>query len=314
VHGGEGEDEGEGEKANVKLIEIEGLELDGDDSPLRQSAATALEQGLRFVEAHGDELARLRTHALLQAGPIERALAAVEARQQGDGSYAPLGLAAGGAPGLAEASADGLPDALLGTLEALITIGDLAARAAKSGASLQRAAEYLESAQLEDGSWGAAASTPESRIFATGMLAGYLGRTRIVRQGVLIDAGEFMGEVWHPDLIAGRSWPLLTSFGCFFCSVEHEESDAALQWIGRELEKGYRSRSYDANETLRSLLHCDAMAIPGTTLDPAEMLGALVDEQASDGGYAQLSGNPPAGRVTPTIDAMLAMLRLCTAL
>jgi hypothetical protein len=298
----------------MTIIQITGADTDGGDEALRHAAASALEQGLAFVECHADPLSQLRTHALLEAAPVREAAAAIDERQCPDGSFQLLGLSAGGGPGLAEALAEGLPESLVGTLEALVALGDLGEQSAKSGTALEAAAEFLQSLQLSDGSWGVADEVPARRIFMTGMLAGYLGRTRVVRPHVLQDAGEFLGGQWTSDIITGRSWPALTAFACFFCSVEHDESDAALQWIGRELEKGYRSRTYDANETMRSLLHCDAMAIPGTTLDPREVLAALVEEQAGDGGYAQLSGNPPAGRVTPTIDAMLSLIRLCAVL
>lgn len=282
-----------------------------DASPedrLRLRAATALERGLAFVERHGDAFAVLRTHALLGARPVADCVAAVAGRVDAEGVVAPLGLAAQGAPGLAELAADGEASALVGAVEALVVLADAGALAAPCVAPV---ADHLAGIQLEDGSWGRAGAPDEARLFATGMLAGHLARTLVVRPEVLARAGAFLEGLWSPERVSGRSWPALAAFGAWYSSASDDTADAALQWIGRELERGHRQGVYDAVHTVRVLLHCDASAVPGAALVPAALLEALLGEQGEDGGFAELAIGPDAVRVGPTIDAMLGTIRLC---
>jgi hypothetical protein len=179
---------------------------------------------------------------------------------------------------------------------------------------VESAAVFLASVQLEDGSWGQPSEPAGNRIFATGMLAGMLGRTRVVRPEVLDAAGDFLGELFSPDLISGRRWAGLTAFGTFFANVGHDLADSALQWVGRELERGFRTRIYDASSTLRTLLHCNALAVPGATLDPFLLLTDLLGEQAADGGFEELASGVDAARVEPTLDALLGIIRICEVL
>ena len=58
----------------------------------------------------------------------------------------------------------------------------------------------------------------------------------------------------------------------------------------------------------------DAQAMPGATFDVAELLSRILEEQAGDGGFAELSLEGPASRTTQTFDAMLGIVRLCAAL
>jgi hypothetical protein len=278
---------------------------------LRHDAASALERGLGFMKRHASELALLRTHVMLGAEPAEALVTRVEALQRRDGAFMPLGLAEGGAAGLVQEREQGMSEPLLGTLEALIVLSDASALASDC---IEGAARFARAQQLPDGSWGPADRKGADRLFATGLLAGTLGRTRVVRPDVLESAGEFMGTLWDPDLVEDRDGCRLAAFACFFSSVSHDLSDGALQWIGRELEKGFRSRTIDAPATLRVLLHCDASAVPGARLDAIELLRQTLDEQGPDGGFAELSSGGPLARVEPTFDCMLGIIRLCGTL
>ena len=64
----------------------------------------------------------------------------------------------------------------------------------------------------------------------------------------------------------------------------------------------------------RAELWSDAQALPGATFDVTELLERLLEEQAGDGGFAELSASGPAARTTQTFDAMLGIVRLCSAL
>ena len=71
-------------------IFIQGPGESGASDALKQRAATALEQGYLFVEAHGDPLARLRCQAAIEAIAPQVVVQAIEERQASDGSFARL--------------------------------------------------------------------------------------------------------------------------------------------------------------------------------------------------------------------------------
>ena len=275
---------------------------------VRERAATALERGLAFVDAHGTPLARLRARALLGAVTAESCALEVAGQQRPDGSFPPLGLAEGGAPALAGLEQSGLDEAGRGTLEALVVFSDLRTQ---HHPCIEGAARFMQSVQGVDGSWGLAETSPEARIVPTGMVAGLLGPTRVVRPEVLESAGEFLEGLFNLERVSALGWPVLTAFGLFFTHVGHEISDTALQWIGRELERGQQRRAWETVLTVRTLLHCQGSAIPGATLDPFLLVTDLLGEQGPDGGYAELAPGEDALRVEPTLDAMAGTIRLC---
>jgi hypothetical protein len=281
-------------------------ELSLEDA-LRHRAASALEAGLAFIERHGDALAVLRVHALLGVCPVADCVSEIARRVGPDGAVAPLGLAVQGAPGLADLL-DGPGTAILGPLEALIALADLGALHAPCVEDIARRLGVL---QHDDGSWGDLQAPAPTRIFATGLLAGQLSRTRVARPELLDRAGRFLASMWSPDRVSGRAWPAIAGFGAWYSSTGDDLADEALQWIGRELQRGNEKGVYDAVHTVRVLLHCDASAVPGAALVPAALLEALLDEQAADGGFAELTPGPDAVRVVPTLDAMLGAIRLC---
>ena len=296
--------------------EDEGVSLEGPgpgaspEEKLRYRAAEALERGWAFIDRHGDEFARLRARILLGAEPPEAGLSAVEAVWATADAPPPLGLGRQGAAGLAPfAQAHPVP-AWLGGLEALISLSDFDALGAPV---VGRVADFLTSLQSEDGGFGQRSDSESERILATGLIAGHLARTRVVRPKVLSDAAHFMSNAWSPSLVGGRAWSLVAAFGCWFSSVGDQDdlADGALQQVGRELERGFRQGTYDAAGTVRVLLHCDASAVPGAGLVPGELLEALLSEQGEDGGFAELVDGPDALRVMPTFDAMLGTIRLC---
>lgn len=276
---------------------------------LKESAATALEQGYRFVDAHGDPLARLRGQAAVEAIAPEEVVRAVEARQAGDGSFAPLIPTP---PGRWQMELDEwrAPARVVGTLEALAM---LAVQKSLVLPSVEAAVGFLSAAQNPDGSWGegGGAERPEVRLFGTGRIAGLLGRTRSVRPAVLDRASEFLAGLWAPERVEGGSWGAITGFANFFTNVHHDLSDAALQWCGREIERGFRTRVFEAGLVARVLFDCDVAMLPGATLSPVELLEGLLSEQARDGGWGELEPGGLPARVEPTLDAVMAIPRLC---
>jgi hypothetical protein len=289
------------------VIRIEGVPDESSVQAQRERAATALEQGLDFVKSHGDAFALRRAHVMLGAEPVDALLAEVAAHAPPGPAPVLLGLAESGAPGLCDEREAGLDPGLLVCLEALVLLSDLGSLHAPC---VEPIANHLLAVQQDDGSFGDPSWPAERRIFTTGMLAGLLGRTRVVRPQLLDDAGVFLAGLWAPERVEGRAWPALTAFGVYFSSVGHDLSDEALQWVGRKLERGYRSRVYDAASTLRVMLLCDATAMPGSTIGPDELLRDLLAEQGLDGGFAELSPGGPRSRITPTLDSMLGIIRL----
>jgi len=275
--------------------------LEGDLGGLRERAATALERGLAFVEAVGDSFAELRALVALQANDASELVAEVESRQAEDGSLMPLGLAAGGALGFDSLYLRDPHSPLLGALEALAVLADARALAAPPVSRLEA---WLRGVQGADGSWGGS--------FETGMIAGFLGKTRVVRPAVLEGAGAWLVENFSPDAVEG-DWSTLAAYAHFFTNVHHDAADDVLQWCGRATEKAFRARRDEGLATTRILLYCEAAALPGASLEPTELLERILSEQGGDGGFAELSGAPPAGRVSQTIDALVAIPRLCQA-
>ena len=279
---------------------------------LRHQAAGALEKGLGFVSTHGGAMALLRAHVLLGAEPVEVLTAAIGEYQTDRGGFLSLGLSEGGAVAFSETFAEaGVSPEVSGTIEALSALSDLGELHTPC---VEAATVFLADEQADDGGWGDPALPADSRLFVTGMLTGLLGRTRVVRPVVLTRAANFMDSLWSRDRIADRAWPALTAFAVFFSSVDHDQADGALQWIGRELETGYRRRVYDAATTLRTLLHCQALGLPGASIEAPALLDDLLNEQGADGGFAEFTQGDDRARVEPTLDAMLGILRLCSVL
>jgi hypothetical protein len=303
------------------VIQIGGLDGSSeigevDDSEaivaLRERSATALEGGLRFVEDYGDELAVLRAHVVLEVAEPSQVIDPLSERQQEDGSFEPIGFVFSGAR-MAELRTPSMDAGLVGTLEALAVLADVRGL---TGPAAERAVEHLTRVQRKDGSWGHGnEAASEDRLFASGMLAGYALRTPFVRPEVVEWAGRFLTGLWAPERVEGGRLASIVAFAHFFANGGAPDlSDEALQWCGRELERGFRSHRFEAVETLRALFYCDARALPGATFDSVELLDRLLGEQAADGGFAALDPGGPPGRVAPTVDALMAIRALCQGL
>ena len=315
---------------SIVHLELQGAEGvgggTGGDAPqieaLRMRAAETLERAYGFLENQSDSWALLRAQVLCGARPAREISDRMVAIQAPDGRL-PIGtLVSGGAPGFPGIDPAGL-DApgvgLVGTLEALLIAADARSMHAEW---VEAAVRFLEGRQSEDGAFrlssrsdeGARAADEQVDVFWTGMIAGVLGRTPLSRPSRLEAAGAFLAARFEPEAVEDDGYPALLAYSHFFTNVAHDLSDEALQWCGRALEKGFRSRRVDAVSTLRVLLTCDAQAMPGANFDVTELLEALLAEQARDGGFAELSPGGPAARTTQTFDAMLAVVRLCGAL
>jgi hypothetical protein len=261
----------------------------------------------------------------LEAASQGECVEAVARHQREDGSFDPLGFVFSGAT-IAELRAARVSRPLIGTLEAFSVLADV--RALASGCA-ERAVEFLTRMQRSDGSYGYSnpaaerAATDEAswgeavsdRLFLTGMFAGFAARTPYVRPEVLTSAATFLRRLFGPDRIEQGGWGTIAAFAHFYANGgDGELADEALQWCGRELERGFRTHRFEATQTIRVLLYCDSRALPGATFDIVELLDRLLEEQAGDGGFAPLDPAGPPGRVAPTLDALIAIRALCRAL
>jgi len=282
----------------------------GDDDlvALKQRSAAALEQAFGFLEREAGRAELDRARVLMGVDPADAWIESWVGEASAEGALPVQGLFAGGAAGGPDLEPESPPAALLGTLESLMVLADADRLRAPC---VEPAALYLRSVQNDDGSFGDEDLPEPMRLFVTGLIAGLLGQTTVVRPDLLLAAGEWLGPRFSPEAVEGGRWSAITAFAVFFSNVAHDRSDEALQWCGRELERGFRTGRFDAAMTLRALLHCDALAMPGASLDPVELLDRLLGEQAGDGGFAELAAGGRPARITPTVDAIHAIVSLC---
>lgn len=288
---------------------------DGDDGgsedalvALKERAASVLEGAFGFLEREAGRPQLDRARVLMGVDPMDAWLEGLEATQSADGALPPQGVFEGGGTGAGDLEGLSPPAAIAGSFESLLVIADAGGLERRF---VERAGLYLMNQQNDDGSFGDAATPAPMKIFLTGMIAGLLGQTTHVRPDLLHAAGAWLDPLFSPEAVEGGNWSAITAFGTFFSNVGHDRSDEALQWCGRELERGYRIGRFDACSTVRALLYCDALAMPGAQLDPLELLEQLLGEQAGDGGFAELSPGGVPARITPTVEAIHAIVSLC---
>ena len=278
-----------------------------DATALKERAAGALERGLGFVREHGNSLSILRAHVALQAEPVSAWVEALGALQASDGSFAPFAPPVRGLVGrtLAEHGAD---PRLAGTLEGL---GLLADARQQDAAVAEASIRFVESLQGEDGAFAATAGDETAAIVVTGLAAGSLGRSRYSRPEVLRAAGDWLGERFDPDRVEQGHQAERTAFAMYYANAPDDLADEALQWCGRELERGFRSHALEALAVMQVLLVCQVGSLPGASFAPEELLERLLSEQAGDGGFDALAADGAPARVASTIDAMRAVIGLC---
>lgn len=244
----------------------------------------------RFVAQWGDEPAVARASVLVGAESFGSARSTLESWAERSGVLR--------APGGVDPVA---------ALPVLAGLADL--RALDSALAI-RIAEALAKVQAEDGSFGAEGSDEEERVFTTGRLAALLSGLRSVRRRLLERAADYLAGRFSPERVAGFAWRPLAAYTPLFTNVEHERGDDVLQWCGRELERGFRARRFDAVQTARIWVDCGAAALPGARVNADEIVLALLAEQTSDGSWLLPDGREPSARVDHTLDGLTALMRL----
>ncbi|NNL68062.1 MAG: hypothetical protein HKP30_17570, partial [Myxococcales bacterium] len=199
------------------------------------------------------------------------------------------------------------PDALL---DALGILDDLDQLATGPGSPVEAVVRAATARLRDDGSFGAEDAPAAERIVATGMLGGYLVKTLMLRPRIERAIDGFLCRSWDPDRVKTGAWEPIAAYAHWFSLVDSELSDPALQWCGRELDRGFRTRQFDALRTGRVFVLCHAVALPGASLASEEVCEALCNEQTEDGGFAlsarALAGDP----VGAALDAMTVLVRV----
>ncbi len=252
------------------------------DATPRADARAAMQRALAFVESAGDELSIARARSLFDPQSAARVIELLRSPE--------------------------FPPPLSRSLRTLAILDDIRCT---NASAVESACEQLAASQHGDGSWSDGKHAPEQeRILNAGMIAGYLAKTPFVRQSTLDLAADYLAARFEPDRVKGPPWAANAAYFHCFALVGHAQSDAILQWCGRELERGFRTKLNDALCTARVFVLCRARALPGSRLSAAELVRQILDEQMSDGGYASPEGESRCARVVRTLDALVALARL----
>ncbi|MDJ0788843.1 MAG: hypothetical protein QNK05_18695 [Myxococcota bacterium] len=262
-------------------------------APAGQGGATpAFERARGFVEAHAGAQEQAMARALCGLATAVEVAASIEAELEPDG----------GLPGPD-------PEARLeATTRALRCIDQLGLLAHPVVESMAR---FLVAAQHDDGSFGAAADA-QARVWLTAAVGAALSRVPSVRLSVLRAAEGFAMGQWDVEKVQGGGdaarATILATFE-LLAAMPSELSDEALQWCGRELERGFRTGAFSALEAARVFVRCGADALPGTRLGAADVMPPLLASQLEDGSFGDAE-RAPDERVHDTLDALVALSRM----
>ncbi len=248
-----------------------------------------------LVAQLGSPIERLFLETLLQERAGLELLEAFAAEQRDDGALAPEAAkrpAAEAATALALERLDAL-----GLLDHPVP---------------ERACGFLAQGQHADGGFGQPQDPEAQRLAETGRLAGLLGRSPFARPSWLRASEGFLARRWKVELVQGPSYGPILAFTSLLTQVPSELADEALQWCGRELERGFRLQSFGPLATARVFLRARAKALPGAKLEAGEIVTALITAQQPDGGFApdDEPGETPISTVPATLEAVEALLRL----
>lgn len=257
----------------------------------------ALQRAYAYVDEAGSELDRLRFAVLLEKESPENLLEALAARQSSNGFFAVLSQ-----------NADEIEADVATSLEALTVLDD---HGLLDHPKVKSWVKAVTDAQKPDGMWGDDEGVfSATRLAQCGMLGGFLVKSNSARVVVVDRALEAMADQWSSERVGADTYPLLAAYFHLFTFATHDLGDEALQWCGRELEKGARGGVISALEAVRIFLFCDAYALPGLSMDGGRLIPELLREQESDGSFPAKENE--LGLQTPvqaTLTAVLALSR-----
>jgi hypothetical protein len=254
--------------------------LPGDlEAALAGDLEAALAGARRFAAAHDPAVGLVAGRFLdgLASPAAADAFAAELARQADPTGALPDPLRPGGACNLGS------------TVEALEMLGALGRLDGPAG---EEAARFAMTVQEEDGSWGALESGDAARLDLTALVCGQLARTPFVRHSTLVRAANWLAARWSVELAQEGRYEILTGYLVALSSFPSEGADEALQWCGRELERGFRTGAFGALQVARVFLLCEATALPGSRIDGSELVTRLLAEQSGDGAFEGFGDSP----------------------
>lgn len=271
------------------------------------SFEAALRRAGEFVAREGAELDRVYLSTLLRERDAAALLSGLAGLQRDDGAIADW---RGGAAGEEAGEASTLR--ALSLLDALGLLDHPVPEAA---------AAFFIARQGADGGWGAPEDSAAARIARTGEVGGLLAKSPFARPAVLRAAERFLAERWSIEALrAGGCAAILAHVHLLaaFPAAESEIADEALQWCGRELERGFRSGAFSAVEVAQVFCRARARALPGARMEAAELAAAIAAAQQPDGGWPAPGAAPQSAGAWPAdaarLDAALlaveALLRL----
>lgn len=286
------------------------------------SFEAALRRAGEFVAREGAELDRVYLATLLRERDATALLSGLAGLQRDDGAIANWrGSAIADRRGSAAADLRGGAAGEAGEASTLRALSLLDALGLLDHPVPEAAAAFLIARQGADGGWGAPEDSAAARIARTGEAGGLLAKSPFARPAVLRAAERFLAERWSVEALrAGGCAAILAHVHLLaaFPAAESEIADEALQWCGRELERGFRSGAFSAVEVAQVFCRARARALPGARIEAAELAAAIAAAQQPDGGWPALGAAPqfadalPAGaaRLDAALLAVEALLRL----
>ncbi|MDH3687304.1 MAG: hypothetical protein OEP95_13820 [Myxococcales bacterium] len=189
-----------------------------------------------------------------------------------------------------------------GVASTVDALNGLFAAGIRDGSLVENAAGFLQRAQDESGAWvDPVVREPLAALSLSGHACGVLGQTPFARQSTLDRGVEYLAHAWSVDRVQEGRLDVIAAYLHALSACPSELADEALQWCGRELERGWRIGRFAPASVARVFLLCDAMALPAAKVSASDIVEALLDTQAQDGSWE--------GGLRSTLEAAAALAR-----
>ncbi|MGI9431742.1 MAG: hypothetical protein ACR2PQ_05995, partial [Myxococcota bacterium] len=126
---------------------------------------------------------------------------------------------------------------------------------------------------------------PVAALSLSGHTCGVLGQTPFARQSTLDRGVEYLAGAWSVEQVQEGRLDVIAAYLHALSSCPSDLADEALQWCGRELERGWLIGRFPPTSVARVFLLCDARALPAAKVSSSDIVEALLDTQAEDGGW-----------------------------
>ena len=189
-----------------------------------------------------------------------------------------------------------------GVASTVDALGALFAAGIRDGLLVECAAGFLQSAQDEAGAWAdPVIREPLAALALSAHVCGVLGHSPFARQSTLDRGVEYLAGAWSVDRVQEGRLDIIAGYLHALSVCPSDLADEALQWCGRELERGWRIGRFAPPAVARVFVLCDAMALPAAKVSASDVVEALLDSQQPEGGWE--------GGLRSTLDAAAALAR-----